>query len=109
MPSVARLGDSVMSKDGSGYKCMYPSETTIFEGNNNRVKANGIPIAVQGNKITAHPKANPVCATDESVVTTYSSKVRINGRGVARIGDRMTDSTATNTITQGSPNVFAGG
>jgi uncharacterized Zn-binding protein involved in type VI secretion len=109
MPSVSRKGDTVMSKDGYGYKCRVPGETSIDEGNNKQVKANGILIAVQGNKIASHTKANPQCATDVSTVTTYSSKVRINGKGVARIGDRMTDDTATNTITQGSPNVFAGG
>lgn len=109
MPSVARKGDSVMSKDGTGYKCRMPMQTSIAEGNSKRVYANGILIAVDGNKVTSHTKATPECATDASVVTSFSSKVKIGGKGVARIGDVLTDPTTSNTITQGSPNVFAGG
>lgn len=109
MPSVARMGDTAMSQDGTGFKCRMPMETSILEGNTKNVRANGILIAVDGNKVAPHTKANPTCAMDESVVTSFSSKVRIGGKGVARIGDVLTDPTTSNTITQGSPNVFAGG
>lgn len=103
MPSVARQGDSVLSPDGTGKNCAYPMQTSVGEVNSNNVKANGILIVVAGNKVAPHPKGG--CSLDESGLSSYSSTVKIGGKGVGRIGDVY----GNNTITQGSPNVFAGG
>ena len=104
MPAVSRAGDTVLSIDGAGYKCRQPMETSVGEVNSNNVFANGILIVVQGKKVAPHPKGG--CAPDESTLTAGSSKVKIGGKGMGRIGD---DYGGINTITQGSPNVFAGG
>ena len=103
MPAVARKGDSVLSVDGTGYKCRAPMKTSVGEVNDKKVFANGILIVVQGNKVTPHPKSG--CEPDESTLTTFSSKVRIGGKGIGRIGDSY---GGINTITKGSSNVFSG-
>jgi uncharacterized Zn-binding protein involved in type VI secretion len=103
MPAVARKGDSVLSVDGTGYKCRAPMKTSVDEVNDKKVFANGILIVVQGNKVAPHPKSG--CEPDESVLTTFSLKVRIGGKGIGRIGDSY---GGINTITKGSSNVFTG-
>lgn len=105
MPAVARKGDSVLSIDGTGYKCRQPMQTAVDEVNDKKVYANGILIVVAGNKIAPHPKSG--CDPDESTLTSFSSKVKIGGKGIGRIGDKY-ESGTSNTITKGSSNVFAG-
>lgn len=104
MPSVSRLNDSVMSVDGSGYKCYFPTQTSVGEANNKSVLANGIPIVVIGNQVAPHALGG--CGPDTSTLTDASSKVFIGGKGVGRIGD--TYGGGINIITQGSSNVFSG-
>jgi len=106
MPAIARKGDTVLSVDGTGYNCGSPMETSVDQVNPKNVKANGILIVVDGNKIAMHNKGG--CSPDESTLTSFSSTVKIGGKGVGRIGDQYA-SMSSNTITQGSPNVFAGG
>jgi uncharacterized Zn-binding protein involved in type VI secretion len=101
MPSIARQGDSVLSPDGTGYKCRVPMQTSCGEANTNNVTANGILIVVSGNKVAPHPKSG--CQPDTSSLSSFSATVTIGGKGVGRIGDSYGD----NVITQGSPNVFA--
>jgi uncharacterized Zn-binding protein involved in type VI secretion len=101
MPSVSRQGDSVLSPDGTGYKCRMPMKTSIAGANGSSVFANGILIAVIGSAISVHPKSG--CTPDISSVSSGSGKVFIGGQPVARIGDSAGD----NTLTQGSQNVFA--
>ncbi len=101
MASVSRQGDSVLSPDGTGYKCRMPMQTSISGGNGNNVYANGILIAIVGSSIAVHPKSG--CTPDISSVSGGSGRVRIGGQPVARIGDPA----GHNTITQGSVNVFA--
>jgi len=103
MPAVSRQGDSVLSPNGSGFKCRMPLKTTVGEVNNVKVYVNSILTVVQGNKVTPHPL--PGCTTiDEAALSTFSSKVFVGGKGIGRIGDLYND----NVITQGSPTVFAG-
>jgi uncharacterized Zn-binding protein involved in type VI secretion len=104
MPAIARQGDTVLSVDGTGYNCGSPMETSVDQVNPNDVKANNILIVVDGNKIAVHNLGG--CTVDGSKLTSFSSTVKIGGKGVGRIGD---DYGGINTITQGSPNVFAGG
>jgi uncharacterized Zn-binding protein involved in type VI secretion len=101
MPAISRIGDSVLSPDGSGYKCRMPLQTSVGEGNSKNVYANGILITVEGNKVAPHPKSG--CSLDTSELDSGSSQVFIDGKGVGRIGDTMGD----NVITQGSSTVFA--
>ena len=102
MPAVSRQGDSVLSPDGSGYKCRMPMKTSVDEVNSSSVYVNGILVVVQGNKVAPHPKSG--CTPDTSTLSSYSSKVFAGNKGVGRIGDLYSD----NIITQGSPTVFAG-
>ena len=101
MPAVSRQGDSVISPDGSGYKCQMPLETSVGQVNSNNVYANSILIVVAGNTVSPHAKSG--CSTDESTLSSYSSTVHVGGMGMGRIGDAY----GNNTITQGSPSVFA--
>ena len=103
MPSVARENDTVLSPDGRGKNCAFPLETTVGEVNNVNVRVNGLLVPVEGNMIAPHQKVG--CSLDTSVLTTYSSTVRIGGKRVGRIGDKY----GNNIITKGSPTVFAGG
>lgn len=103
MPSIARAGDTVLSPDGAGKDCAFPLQTSVGEVNDKSVRANGSLIPVQGNKVTPHPRGG--CSTEEPPLTTFSSTVRIGGKGVGRIGDKYEN----NIITQGSESVFAGG
>lgn len=102
MPSVSRQGDQVLSIDGTGYKCRQPMKTAVGEVNTRNVKCNGVLVVVQGNMIAPHPKSG--CTPDESSLSSCSGTVKIGGLGIGRVGD---DYGGMNTITQGSPNVFA--
>ena len=102
MPAVSRQGDSVLSPDGSGYKCQMPLETSVGQVNSNSVYANNILVVVAGNTVSPHNKSG--CTLDDSTLSSYSSTVYAGGMGMGRIGDAY----GNNTITQGSPSVFAG-
>ena len=102
MPAVSRQGDSVLSPDGSGYKCRMPLKTNVDEVNSDKVYANNILIVVQGNQVALHNKSG--CIPDTSTLSSYSSRVFAGNKGVGRIGDQYSN----NIITQGSPTVFAG-
>jgi uncharacterized Zn-binding protein involved in type VI secretion len=107
MPATARVGDTVMSVDGTGYRCQQPMETSCGQTTGNtKVYANGILVVVQGDPVAPHNMAG--CTPDMSTLTSFSGKVRACGKGVGRIGDQYTGGTP-NTITQGSSTVFAGG
>jgi hypothetical protein len=103
MAAIARKDDLVNSPDGSGINCASPVATSVDEVNDKKVRANGILIPVAGNKVAAHLLTG--CGPDESGLSTFSSTVRIGGKGVGRIGDVY----GNNVIAAGSPNVFAGG
>lgn len=103
MPAVGRQGDSVLSPDGTGYKCRMPMKTSVGQVNSNKVYANGILVVIQGNQVTSHPKSG--CGPDNATLSSYSSTVLIGGKGVGRIGDQYSD----NIIIKGSESVFAGG
>lgn len=103
MPEAAR-GDgteTVASPDGSGPGCVNPL-TTATDECSAKVFAEGIGIVREGDQVAVHPKAG--CSDDTSVLTTFSSKVTIEGRGAGRKGDMYGD----NTITSGSSKVNIG-
>jgi len=103
---VARVEDLVDSKTGSGSGCSSELKgIVITQGNSSKVFANGKLIVVQGNIVPPHPL--PGCSTiDISPLSTFSSSVKIGGKGVAREGDVY---GPDNKIVSGSPNVYVGG
>jgi uncharacterized Zn-binding protein involved in type VI secretion len=103
MPAVARKDDTVLSPDGSGYKCRMPLKTKVDQVNSDKVYANNILIVVQGNRVALHNKSG--CTPDTSTLSSYSSSVFIGGKNIGRIGDEYSD----NIIIKGSESVFAGG
>jgi len=103
MPAVARANgvDTVFSLTGTGFLCNSPMNTVTGEGSPN-VYVNGTPVVREGDKVGVHPRSG--CSTDTSVLTTFSPNVYANGKRIGRIGDQY---TSDNTITSGSPTVFA--
>lgn len=102
MPGIARAGDSVMSEDGGpGKNCPSAMETSVGEVNGSNVYVDGKLAVVEGNKVAPHNKGG--CVTDESALDSFSSSVKIGGKGVGRIGD----SYGPNWITSCSATVFA--
>lgn len=103
MPAVSRLGDSVFSQTGSGYKCRSPLTTSIATASS-RVFADGIGIARGGvDKVADHAKAG--CNPDGSLIIQSSSRFLIEGHPAARIGD---SAPSDNTLIAGSSRVFFG-
>lgn len=108
MPAVARANgvDTVYSLTGTisgGSPVQYnnPINTVTNEGSPN-VYVNGTPVVREGDKVGVHLRANGT--TDTSVLTTFSPNVYANGKRIGRVGDQY---TSDNTITSGSPTVFA--
>lgn len=104
MPAIARANgvDTVYSLTGAGTGCNSPMNTVTGTGSPN-VFVNGTPVVREGDTVGVHPRAG-CTITDTSVLTTFSPNVYANGKGIGRVGDQY---TSDNTITSGSPNVFA--
>ena len=98
MPAVARQGDTV----NTGHLC--DGITTIAEGSPN-VRVNGLPVAYQGAALAPHTiKSGDNCVPHPGqIVNIGSTRVRVNGKGIARVGD----SADLGNISKGSTNVFA--
>ncbi len=104
MPAIA-TGDgscSVFSPDGREKDCKFPMitstdicSTKVFVGNYGVVR--------KGDRIAPHSKSG--CVPDTSVLSSFSSKVFVEGEPVGRIGDNYGD----NKIISGSSKVFVGG
>lgn len=105
MAAIARgnARDKVLSRTGSGDDCKYPKNTTTGENSSDKVFIEGFGAVVEGDRVGPHSKRN--CVPDTSTLTTFSSKVLVGGKGVARIGDKYTDD---NIIVSGSAKVFVG-
>lgn len=108
MPAVARANgvDTVYSLTGtlsSTTPLRYdnPINTVTNEGSPN-VYVNGTPVVREGDKVGVHLRGDG--GTDTSVLTTFSPNVYVNGKRLGRVGDQY---TTDNTITSGSPTVFA--
>jgi uncharacterized Zn-binding protein involved in type VI secretion len=105
MTRAVATGDEtcqVLSFTGSGKKCRFPIMTTTDECST-KVFIGGIGVVREDDRIAPHDKSG--CVLDSSVVTSFSSNVYVEGKGLARIGDRY---TSDNIIASGSPAVFAG-
>lgn len=105
MPAIvlANGQDEVLSLTGTGDECRRPMNIKTGDATYTKVFVNDHPVVLEGDPVAPHNKGG--CVPDTSVLTTYSSKVFVNGKGVARIGDKYTDD---NIITSGSSNVFVG-
>jgi len=104
MPSAARASgtDTVFSKTGTGKNCPRPVTTATAEGSGDTF-FNGKGAVRAGDMVQIHNAAG--CGPDMSGLTTFSSTVFANGRGVGRVGDEY---TSDNIITSGSGDVFIG-
>ena len=108
MSAVARKDDKVHSPTGVGLRCGNPVDTAVGEVNSSSVFANSKLMVVKGNKIAPHKRKG--CEPDESVLDKHSPNVFIGGKEIGRKGDHYgTGTPEQNTITEGSPNVFANG
>lgn len=104
MPAVARSSgeDDVLSRTGTGINCASPLQTTTGTGSST-VFINGIQVVKIDDPVAPHAFLG--CGPDTSVLTTSSTTVFANGKGIGRIGDQYTND---NTIISGSSNVFCG-
>lgn len=106
MPEAARKDqiDTVDSPDGSGACHGSPSVQATDEGSDN-VIINGFGIVREGDKMILHLYDGPCDTPHQPVLTTFSSKVVINGKGAGRKGDAY---GGDHFISSGSANVIIG-
>jgi uncharacterized Zn-binding protein involved in type VI secretion len=79
-----------------------PLNTNTGPATVTNVLIEGVPVVVEGDLPAAHNRTG--CIPDTQVLSTFSSKVFVNGKPIGRIGDNYGD----NIITSGSSKVFAG-
>lgn len=98
MPAVCR-GNRV---DADNVHCSRPRRLEM----SSNVNVNGTGISRQGDVNTTHLyPALPICLGHAKPITSGSSKVKVNGMGCGRVGDKISSCTS---VASGSPNVFAG-
>jgi len=105
MPAIARgnARDSVFSLTGTGRGCRAPVRTRTGPSLAT-VTVGGFPVVTRGDMVGFHLRAG--CLPDVSLLSTSSSTVFVNGKGVGRIGDLY---GFDNIITSGDSTVFIGG
>tara|TARA_Y200000002_G_C22229138_1_gene474871 strand:+ start:309 stop:545 length:237 start_codon:yes stop_codon:yes gene_type:complete len=69
------------------------------------VRANSIAISRQGDNNTGHLLPGVPCPSHAAPIASGSSTVRVNGKGIGRVGDGISGCTS---VAAGSPNVFSG-
>jgi hypothetical protein len=106
MPAVARSNyvDNVFSPHGLGYKCRSPSTQTTDEGAS-KVFAQGTLVVVDDNKMIQHNMPNCIPHSPIPTLDSGSSKVFVEGKGIARIGDIY---GGEHPIISGCSKVFSG-
>ncbi len=95
MPAVTRVGDADVT---------HCSGMTRAVGSPN-VRANSIAISRQGDNNTGHLLPGVPCPSHAAPIASGSSTVRVNGKGIGRVGDGISGCTS---VAAGSPNVFSG-
>jgi uncharacterized Zn-binding protein involved in type VI secretion len=75
-------------------------------GHSSDVFINGIGVSRQDDNNTSHllPGGDD-CPSHSAPITTGSTTVFVNGKGIGRVGDAITGCTS---VSAGSPDVFAG-
>lgn len=96
MPAVTRFGDADVAHCSGMTR----------EGKSSDVFINGIGVSRQDDNNTSHLLPGAPCPSHSAAITTGSTTVFANGKGVGRIGDGISGCTS---VAAGSPNVFAGG
>lgn len=111
MPGVARLNDSIAGTTSGEHSTHTvspcpPSAISGFisGGCSPNVYCNGLPVATVGSVTTENDSC---CGSAKGTVATGSSKVFVNGKPIARIGDALNPHNGTASITGGSSNVIA--
>ena len=102
MITLSIISLEISSWDISGACCV---ETTT-KGLSENVIVNGIGIHRQDDLNTPHTFSPPDCPSHQTKITTGSTTVFANGKGVARVADLYDGGEEVKT---GSPDVFAGG
>lgn len=96
MPAVCRVGDRDVT---------HCSGMVRAQGSPN-VFVNGISVSNQGHFNTGHLKTGIPCLPHKAAITTGSSSVFCNLRGMGRVNDPIAGCTR---VAAGSSNVFCGG
>ena len=96
MPAVTRFGDADVAHCSGMTR----------QGKSSDVFINGIGVSRQDDNNTSHLLPGAPCPSHSAAITTGSTTVFANGKGVGRIGDAISGCTS---VAAGSPNVFAGG
>ena len=108
MPKVARgdSEDSVQSAHGTGTGCPNPITTETNECSPD-VFINGIGVVRKTDEVTEHTALG--CGLESPGLTTHSENVFANNLEIGRLGDdyKTGGDGGSNTITSGSPDVFA--
>lgn len=100
MPKVARKDgvDSINTNHGC-------DATTVTDEGSTKVFVEGIGVVRNGDKCAVHLlPSGKSCVPHQVSLTTYSSKVKADGKEVGRIGDSYNG----HQITSGSDKVYAG-
>jgi uncharacterized Zn-binding protein involved in type VI secretion len=101
MPAVARKSGTDTVSTGHG--C---DTTTVTDQGSSDVNVNSIGAVRAGDLCQVHLiPAGSSCVPHTVPLTSFSSTVFVNGKGVGRQGDQYSG----HTLTSGSGNVFAGG
>lgn len=95
MPAVTRIGDADIP---------HCSPMVRAQGSGN-VFVNNIPVSRQGDLNTVHLLPGSPCPAHAAAITTGSSTVFVNFKGIGRVGDGISGCTA---VASGSADVFAG-
>lgn len=96
MPAVTRVGDADVAHCSGMVRA-------VGSGN---VFVNGIPVSRQGDVNTGHLLPGSPCPSHAAPIASGSSTVKVNGKGIGRVGDAISGCTS---VAAGSPNVSAGG
>jgi uncharacterized Zn-binding protein involved in type VI secretion len=102
------MGEKVARKSGTDTvsiphpTCQGSTETDAGSSN---VLINGIGAVREGDAVASHTLDPPACPSHAPGLSTFSSKVLVNGKGLGRLGDTYGCGAK---ISSGSDNVFAG-
>ena len=97
MPAVTRIGDADVTHCSGMVRAQ--GSTNVF--------VNGIGVSRRGDLNTSHllPPNVPPCPAHAAGIAVGSLKVKVNGKGIGRVGDSIAGCTS---VAAGSTNVFAG-
>ena len=95
MPAVTRKGDADVTH----------CTGMVRSGASSNVFVNNIGVSRQGDNNTSHLLPGVPCPVHAAPIASGSSTVRVNGKGIGRVGDGISGCTS---VAAGSPNVFSG-